>query len=345
MKTPISVINFNGSSDTIELIKSLIKSQECFDCIIVDNDSPREDDLDRIISFVESEYGVKTYIDDFKLDTIHFCSRAEVGENSFTFIKANDNYGFSKGTNIGIKYGLSKYPETEFVVILNNDTEVTEGFISKITDQMKKHDLAAAMGTIIYYGYDKPYIWSIGGPISFVSAMGIHLHKGEVYNGCDENTVERHFVSGCFTVFKTEVLKEIGLIDEDYFFGCEEYQYSVDICKKYKMAWVPASLIYHKSKLEEGNGSSHRIADLCWQCNSYMNKIVFINKNKGLLYRFLWHMMFRLYINTKVKKKYLGIEEYGQSGFETLRRWLFGHINDKAFKQEDFLAFKKEYSN
>ena len=342
MRIPISVINYNGSNDTIELIKTLGQCGECFDCIIVDNNSPRQDDLDKIISFVEEEYKVRTQPEPFVLDTIISCQRVEVGQNAFTFIKAKDNYGFAMGTNIGIKFGLSKYPETDFVVILNNDTEVTECFISKITEQMKKHDLAAAMGTIIYYGYNKPYIWSIGGPISFVSAMGVHLHKGEVYTGCDEEIVERHFVSGCFTVFKAEVLKEIGLIDEDYFFGCEEYQYSVDICKKYKMAWVPSSVIYHKSKLEVGNGSSHRIADLCWQYNSYMNKIVFINKNKGAIYRFFWHIMFRTYIDTRIKKKYLGINEYGAEGFKKLRRELFRHMSNRSFKQSDFLAFKED---
>ena len=342
MRIPISVLNYNGSKDTIELIKTLVKSGECFDCIIVDNNSPKVDDLDKIAAFIENEYKTEMLPEGFVSDAISSCVACPVGDNRFTLIRAKENYGFAKGTNIGIKYGFYKYPDTEYMVILNNDTIVNEGFISKVIAQIKKHDLAAGMGTILYYGYDKPYIWSIGGTISFVSAMGVHLHKGEVYSECNEEVVKRQFISGCFTVFKADVLKEIGLIDEDYFFGGEEYQYSVDISKKYSLGWIPSSLIYHKSKIEEGNGSSHRIEDLCWQYNSYMNKIIFTNKNKGCIYRFFWHIMFYGYINTRIRKKYLRTKEYGRQGFKKLETWLFRNINSKRFARADIEAFSQD---
>ena len=73
-----------------------------------------------------------------------------------------------------------------------------------------------------------------------------------------------------------------------------------------------------------------------------MNKIVFINKNKGPFYRFFWHIMFKTYINTRIRKKYLSIDEYGDAGFRKLRLWLFNHINSKAFTQKDFLEFKED---
>ena len=70
MKIPISVLNYNGSKDTIELIKTLVKSGEYFDCIIVDNDSSRTDDLDIIAAFIKNNYKTELCPEDFVLDTI-----------------------------------------------------------------------------------------------------------------------------------------------------------------------------------------------------------------------------------------------------------------------------------
>lgn len=342
MVNPIAVINYNGSSDTIAMIDSLVASGELFDAVIVDNQSPKADELVVIRDYVVDKYGVKAEHLEYETDRTHNGYKITISDGKIvTLIQGLDNYGFAIGTNIGLQYAIEAYPDAEYLTILNNDTEVTSGFLTKIINRIEKNNLAAATGTILYYGYDKPYIWSVGGPVDYMKAQGVHVGKDTVFDADEvkDEFVERQFISGCFTVFKREPLIEIGLLDEDYFFAGEEYQYSVDLTKKYKIGWIPDSVIYHKSVMGVGNGSSHKISDLKWQYNAYMVKIVFINKNKGFLFRTMWHSVFKAYIITKLKKKYLSIPEYGEKCYKLLKNELFRHINAKRFVKKDFLDF------
>ena len=339
----IITINYNGSGDTNELVDSLVESQEEFNLVIVDNKSPKEGEVNCIRTHVIKKYNALEKEEEYENDDI-------IDVNSYTFnsckviiIQAKDNYGFSKGTNIGLKYSLDCLEKEKYICILNNDTIVTKFFLKNIIEKMEKFDLAAAMGTILYYGYDKEYIWSIGGPISWIKAQGVHLKKNEVYVAPKNDILYRNFISGCFTVFRTEALCEIGLLDEDYFFAGEEYQYSYDLSKKYKIGWVPNSIIYHKSVLYVGNGSSHTIKELCWQYNSYMVKIVFINKNRNILYRFIWHLLFKTYILTVLRKKYKK-NNYSKRDFLIIKKHLFAGIHKKSFTYSDFMDFKNEVS-
>ena len=341
MKTPIVTINYNGSKDTLPMVDSLMKSEEIFSLVIVDNKSPREEELHIIEKSICEKYEVECRDIDYANETVVYAKELIIGDNSIYLLQADDNYGFAKGTNIGIKFALSYLEYESYIAILNNDTEVTTGFLGKVINGIEKNNLAAAMGTILYYGYEKPYIWSIGGPIDWIKAQGVHEHKNDVFEGSNEEYVVRQFISGCFTVFKREVLEEIGLLDEDYFFAGEEYQYSYDIGKKYRLGWIPSSVIYHKSLLDQGNGSSHRIADLCWQYNAYMVKIVFVNKNKGKIYKTMWHCLFKAYLNTKLKQRYLATPEYGMEGFLKLKHYLYQNINRTSFLYKDFVSFRE----
>lgn len=339
---PIVTINFNGSKDTIDLLNSLEKSKESYNLILVDNCSPDKSDTESLLSFLRKKYKDNN-VCDYKDDMVTLVAEFKVSEDSFiTFIQSKSNLGFSGGTNIGLRYAVATQKEEKYCCILNNDTIVTELFVTNIIKQMELENISAAMGTILFYGYDKSYIWSIGGKVNWLKGECTHVHKNDVFEGDSRPFVLRQFVSGCFTVFNTEHLISIGFLDESYFFGTEEFQYSIDLTRKgYKLAWVPSSIIYHKSIMEKGNGSSHNISELCWQYNSYMNKIIFINKNKGLLYRFFWRLIFKSYINFCVKKKYLTQGYCGKSVFSFFRESLFKNIKSGRFTCSEFYAFKE----
>jgi GT2 family glycosyltransferase len=342
MLIPIAAINYNGSKDTMELIESLMKSDEEFDFILVDNDSPKKDELKIIGSFLIDNYHIQAEELSYRNEKISSCKRYTVSNQQiFTLIQAKDNYGFSIGTNIGLQYAIDTYPSAKFLAILNNDTIVTTNFMTTIVKKMVKYKLGAAMGTILFYGYDKPYIWSIGGPIDFYKGQGIHLHKEEIFKKPSEDYVRREFISGCFTIFRRKVLDEIGLLDEDYFFSGEEYQYSYDIGKRHKLAWIPDSIIYHKSVMGIGNGSSHNIKTLPWQYNAYITKLVFINKNKGIAFRKLWHIALLLHLDFVIRHKYKKIPQYGLNGYKLMRRWIVNNINNTRYLKKDFDEFSE----
>jgi GT2 family glycosyltransferase len=343
LATPIITINYNGKDDTCDLIGSLIESGDLFSLFVVDNCSPRENEFENLKRDIGQRFGLKFSPSPFADSAITTCFFAPFENGSSIYLlRSCTNGGFSKGTNIGLRFAFSMLPKAEFVAILNNDTIVTDHFLQKALSPMKDANILATMGTILYYGYDKPYIWSIGGKIDWIKGQGIHEHKDEVFDDSSEKSsfIYRTFISGCFTVFRSTALKSIGLLDESYFFAGEEYQYSVDLCKKGKIAWVPSSVIYHKSILGIGNGSSHNIKSMPWQWNAYMVKICFINKNKSFLFRKFWHLLFRSYIDVCIKKRFLS-SGVSKKDFSLFRSSLFKNINRVSYDSNDFLMFKQ----
>ena len=342
---PIVTINYNGHSDTVELIDSLNKSAESFDLIVVDNNSTNKEELEIIKKelFSLGAKIIKTIlaVSDNRISSITTLS---LSNSLITLIQANDNYGFATGTNIGLEYALTIHDD-DYLCILNNDTIVTKLFLTTIVDVLEtEKSIGAAMGTIIHYGYEKQYIWSIGGHISYLKATGVHEKQGLVFDPSKKNKnkyIKRKFVSGCFTVFKREVLIKIGLLDESYFFGTEEFQYSRDISKFSNIAWIPESIIYHKVKLENGHGSSHTIKNIEWQFNSYMNKIIFINKNKGTIYRFFWKIIYKAYIKLIVIKK-LRTSNFNNQLIDLFVSSLFSNLDSNSFTKEKFELFKEK---
>src|SRR3989344_908103 len=105
MNLSIITINYNSSENTIKLLESLkTQTDSDFRIIVVDNNS---DPGQKLL--------LKNRI-------------AEIG--NLTFIESSENLGFSGGNNAGIRRALQE--ETEWVVLLNNDTIVEESFIEKL---------------------------------------------------------------------------------------------------------------------------------------------------------------------------------------------------------------------
>ncbi|WP_415338171.1 glycosyltransferase family 2 protein, partial [Clostridium perfringens] len=121
---------------------------------------------------------------------------------------------------------------------------------------------------------------------------------GKKVGEINEFPEETKFSSGCMTMFKREPLFKIGLLNENYFFGCEEYDYSVKLLKKgYKMKFSKEAKLYHKVKINEGNGSSHDIKKPMYIFNSLRNKQIFAKENYSKIEYFLWKRIFSLYMN------------------------------------------------
>ena len=105
------------------------------------------------------------------------------------------------------------------------------------------------------------------------------------------------YVVGCGLLIKADVIKDIGMLDPDYFLYYED----VDLCLRarnsgYDIFYVPRSKIWHKISLKEDRS-----------LNSYYygnrNSFLLIKKNKNSIYKFLCYM--RLIINKSIFSLYL----------------------------------------
>src|SRR3989338_8229659 len=102
----IIIINWNNAKDTIECLESLQKmNYENYRVVLVDNAST-DDSMQKITAWLK--------ISNF--------------EGKTNCIPLRENLGFTGGNNVGIDHAIKQ--NTDYVLLLNNDTLVTENFLS-----------------------------------------------------------------------------------------------------------------------------------------------------------------------------------------------------------------------
>jgi len=165
------------------------------------------------------------------------------------FIRNATNLGFAGGCNTGISAALDA--GASHVLLLNNDTIVSPGFVEPLLDALHANPQAGvAGGTVLRWdGSASSEIWYAGGSLSRL--------KGEISKpGCGEpfrpekhpDVVETGFVSGCFAMIPARVLCDVGGLDEDFFFGTEDLEFAWRLARHgLRSLYVPASVVWHRA--------------------------------------------------------------------------------------------------
>lgn len=156
------------------------------------------------------------------------------------------NLGFTGGNNIGIHYALAR--GATLILLLNNDTEVSTDCIEQLLLAVTTHPEYALFCPKIYYYDDPQRLWYGGGDIRLDRPLGA-IHRGMKMldsHQYDEET-EITFVTGCAFLIRCEVIKSIGLLDEDLFIYCEDLDWCVRARRAgYRSLFVPHARLWHK---------------------------------------------------------------------------------------------------
>ena len=222
-------VAYGGRDYTLACLKSLGKSNyKNLKIILVDNDSP--DDTSELVSksFPEVE-----------------------------IIKIGKNLGFAGGNNVGIDRALQS--GVQFILLLNNDTEVDPDAIDKLVERAQKTDKLGAIGPTIYYHSAPDLIWSAGGIINFKWSFLKHRGIREKDRGQYSESVEVDYLTGCAIMFPAKIISEVGKLDESYWMYYED----ADLCARlkragYKIVFEPDSKVWHKISSSTGGNISSR---------------------------------------------------------------------------------------
>lgn len=161
-------------------------------------------------------------------------------------------------------------------MLLNNDTEVTEDFLSNL---LYNWDGKTVRAPRINYFDDKISVWYAAGNFNKL--------KGIVKNGYPDKNSFVNFASGCCMLLPKEVFEKVGFLDEIFFMYYEDADYCLRIIKAgIKIEYIANAVIYHKCGKSSGGEKS--ILSI-YYCNR--NRFYIIKKYKlGLiciLYTFL----------------------------------------------------------
>jgi len=213
----VIILNWNGWRDTSECIESCRKLRyPNFHLIIVDNGSTDG-----------SEAILRNRFPDIEL------------------IMTGHNLGFAGGNNAGIAHALSH--GADYVWLLNNDTVVEPDSLSELVKVAEQYDRTGIVGSKIYY-YDKPNkIWFAGGTWNKHQSFTGHRGLNEIDTGQYEEITTVGFISGCSLLARSTMIKEIGMMKEDYFLYWEDVDWNATAVEHgWKILFAPRSRIRHK---------------------------------------------------------------------------------------------------
>ena len=268
----VIILNWNGWRQTIACLESLYQSTHTnFIALVVDNGSS-DDSVKKIQSWAAGDLAAQlnlfTYTSENKPIPIEFVSAGQAltdkaglppAAQSLILIENNENTGFARGNNIGIKF-LLQYENIKNFFLLNNDTEIAPTCLEKLIRAAELEKKAAAF---------QPKMLSMQDP-AFIDAAGISIdntYGGASQYGCGEKdgeTFSRAFeifgVSGGAAFLRREMLADIGLFDEDFF----AYYEDVDLALRaqlrgWKSLFVPGAVVYHAHSSTLGRESPLKI--------------------------------------------------------------------------------------
>lgn len=239
----IILINYNSSEDTVECLESLvqIKTPNCkYTIIVVDNASK----------------------DVFELP-------ASLEKSNIEVVRSDANKGFTGGNNLGIYYGIEKY-NSDYVLLLNNDTTVDADFLKELVKTAESDPRIGMVGSKIYFSKGREYhtnsyekaelgkvLWYAGGSIDWNHLAAFHRGVDEVDRGQFDTQTESDFATGCSVLVKREILEKVGTFDKRFFLYLEDVDWSVRVTKAgYKVAFCPNSLVWHKNAGSSGGSGS-----------------------------------------------------------------------------------------
>jgi GT2 family glycosyltransferase len=272
-KVFIIILNWNGWEDTIECLESLYHiSYPNYDVVIVDNDS-KDDSLARIRAYARGEVAVESASlpNNYRIEPLHVTnytrreaediqvstlskklareSRNQASNGSLVIIQNEQNFGYSEGNNIGMRYALKA--SADYVLLLNNDTVVDQYFL---TELVRAADTDASIGVIgpKIYWYDVPnVIQSTGARMDFWTGTPISLNRGKRDDEIEYFTVDKllpaDYMPGACVLIKRKVTEEVGMLDPTYFLYFEDQDWCARISRAgYRIVCDLNSKIWHK---------------------------------------------------------------------------------------------------
>lgn len=186
------------------------------------------------------------------------------------FIQNEANLGFSRGCNVGIRRALTH--ESDYVLLLNSDSVVEKDFLEPAVELAERDDRIGLVSGKIYLK-DKPgYVWYAGGNVTPLRGVVVYGWLQKDMGSFDEPR-SVGFSTGAMMLIKRSVLENVGLLPEEYFFGTEEWDYSLTVRRAgYKLYYAPQSVIHHKAD------GSHRNLSAKYLYCSYRCTLIFHEK-------------------------------------------------------------------
>lgn len=267
LRVAIVLVNWNGWRECIECIDSVLEQMhQNFHIFIVDNASV-DDSIEHIEAWCRNPVadsiwrhhpGVARHTDAHANVGVPYCvlsrgaaeALAPAGDRRLTLVRSAENLGFAGGCNVGI--GVAGLNNFDYFWFLNPDTVVTSLAMRELLERARKNSNIGIVGSTLRFYDDPDTVQALGGGrFDPLTAASRHVGEGTLVSDAplDGADVERElaFVSGASMLVSTRFIRDVGLMQEDYFLYYEEIDWAMRGRPRFALGYAPSSHVFHKS--------------------------------------------------------------------------------------------------
>ena len=218
-RVTVIIPNYNGITYIKDCIDSLLcQSMKDMRIIVVDNASK-----DGSCELIEKEYP------------------------EICLIKLDENYGFCRAVNEGIRRC-----ETEYLILLNNDTKADPDFVKSLYECIDSHKDTFSVASKMLKMSD-PGIIDAAGDLYCALGWAFSLGKDKKASRYNKESVIFSACGGA-SIYRKSIFEEIGYFDELHF----SYLEDVDVGYRarimgYKNRFNPKAIVYHAGSAATGS--------------------------------------------------------------------------------------------
>ncbi|MDD5415830.1 MAG: glycosyltransferase family 2 protein [Candidatus Daviesbacteria bacterium] len=262
IRASVVIPNWNGKNLLEDCLQSLEnQSLKDFEIILVDNGSEDE--------------SIKYAQDNFPQVKI---------------IKLERNFGFARAINEGVKASVAEY-----VVFLNNDTEVDKEWLKNLIYCARGYPEVISVNSKLLNFYDRKIIDGVG---ILINEIGQARSVGWQEKDLGQFDKEQYIfgATGGASLFRRADFIKVGGFDENYFMYSEEVDFAFRAqFQGYKSIFCSKAVVYHKHKAS-ARGKPQHIE--YWQFRNMTQTIIKDFPTSVLFKRWRWLKIIAVHLNT-----------------------------------------------
>lgn len=215
----IVIVSMNLKDDTAACIESLMTAGASLDQIIVVDNASTDDSVE----FLKEKYRGRLRV-----------------------IEAKENKGYAHGGNLGMQEALQQ--GSRWVLLMNNDTVVAPDFFKELMGAADEcGEQYAILGPLILFYSLPEKIWYLGDKLVPGTMISYNPYfMKELKKDCPP-IMPVDFLNGCAMMFRSDVLKTVGLWETAFFMYGDEVDYAFRVQRTdYRMACVTTAKMWHK---------------------------------------------------------------------------------------------------
>jgi len=221
----IITVNWNGYEMSLNFTRQVLRST-CQDFrLVIVNNSPDEN----------QKFDGNNVFSDCRIEIIH----------------THQNIGYAGGLNVGIRTMLP-FPNINYFLLINNDVEFDEEFLSQILVEAKEKDKIYAP-VILHQGTE--IVQNTGGAVYIWLGGAININQNKHISKIRKKKPD--FISGCIMFMHREIIENVGLFDETFGSYCEDLDYCYRTQKQgfdFEILWNVKARHYHSYSTQSVKG-------------------------------------------------------------------------------------------